>query len=247
MTGARIIDVRALTTGAARSALDLLYPERCAGCHAFGTSLCARCEATLVPVGLEGRCPFCAAKWDRPMHCNRCHGLHHIERIEAAFEMEGLARQMVHGLKYRRIRSLAEPMARHLQPLAAAHPGAAWFPVPLHRSRLRDRGFNQAESLLAALGLAPPPASGLRREHKTEKQVGRRARERHANVAGAFSYRGEPLEGRDAVLIDDVVTTGATVAECANVLRDFGARRVFVVCFARKSYDPERHGDPIHD
>lgn len=236
-----------LPVRAARTALDLLYPERCAGCHAFGTSLCARCEATLVPIGREGRCPFCAAKWDRPMHCDRCYALHHIERIDAAFEMEGLARQLVHGLKYRRIRSLAVPMARHLEPFAAAYREAAWFAVPLHRSRLRDRGFNQSELLLEALGLASPPGSGLRRERKTERQVGRASRERRANVAGAFSYRGEPLDGRDVVLIDDVVTTGATVAECANVLRDYGARRVWVVCFARKSYDAERHADPIHD
>lgn len=238
---------RGLLRRIASSALDLLYPERCVGCAAFGRSLCDRCEAKLIPLGAEARCPMCAARWENGGNCSRCFHLQQIDSIRAAFEMEDVPRAIVHGLKYRGIRSLAAPMARFMTPLTAAHPGAAWFPVPLHRSRLRSRGFNQADLLLRELRIAAHEGGRLLRERKTERQVGRRGRERQENVRGAFAYRGEPLDGVTAVLVDDVVTTGATVAECAKALRDHGARHVYVVAFARASYDIERTQNPIFD
>ena len=233
--------------GFGKIAVDLLYPERCAGCHAFGRSLCASCSDALVPLTAAGRCPMCSARWTGEHHCDRCYAMREIERVHAAFEMEGVPRRMVHGLKYRGIRSLAAPMAAAIEPLIAAVPSAAWFPVPLHHSRERERGFNQAAVLLQHLGIPAYPGGELRRERRTERQVGRRARERQRNVSGAFAYRGDSLDGQTVVLLDDVVTTGATVAECAATLRDHGARRVYVVAFARASYDVSRPGAPIDD
>lgn len=239
--------LRERLTSLGKTALDLLYPERCAGCHAFGRSLCAHCSAALVPLTTSGRCPMCSARWTGERNCDRCYSMQQIERVHAAFEMEGVPRRMVHGLKYRGVRSLAAPMAAAIEPLAAAVPPAAWFPVPLHRSRERERGFNQAALLLQHLGIPAYGGGELRRERKTERQVGRRARERQRNVSGAFAYRGDPLDGQSVVLLDDVVTTGATVTECAATLRDHGARRVYVVAFARASYDVFRPGAPIDD
>lgn len=152
--------------------------------------------------------------------------------------MAGPARQLVHNLKYRRYTAVAPVMAGHLAGLAATLPVDSWFAVPLHRSRERSRGFNQAEELRRAAELPAGPGQ-LLRTRKTATQVGQHLTERRHNVSGAFEYRGPPLEGRTVGLIDDVITTGATVNECARMLREAGAKQVWALAFARASYQPD--------
>lgn len=219
------------------AAVDLLYPPRCAGCGRFGTFFCHTCESACIPALGAGRCPNCAARWDGSGNCPRCFDLQAIEGIRAAFEMTGPARRIVHRLKYGRMRAAAPAMARHLAPVVHDLEFDYATPVPLHRSRLRARGFNQAGELLAPLGLQPLPGE-LRRVINTGQQVGHSMRERRQNISGAFAYRGPSLEGKTILLVDDVVTTGATVHACANVLRDHGAAHVLVAAFARTSYEP---------
>ncbi len=112
---------------------------------------------------------------------------------------------------------------------------AALVPVPLGRPRQRERGFNQAallaERLAPALGVAVRPR-WLARVRDTQPQSDLGAAERHANVRGAFAARAE-VAGHHVVVVDDVLTTGATVAECARALRAAGAARVGVVAVAR--------------
>jgi ComF family protein len=150
--------------------------------------------------------------------------------------MAGAARRVVHGLKFEGVRGLAAMMAQEMEPMMSATPCDVAFAVPLHRSRARSRGFNQAELLLRELGCAQAEGT-LRRVRKTSTQVGLREGERRANVAGAFAYEGPRLDGAAVVLVDDVVTTGATADECARVLRDHGARRVTAIAFARANYE----------
>lgn len=133
-------------------------------------------------------------------------------------------------------------MARNVAPLLAQHPGAVVLPIPLHRSRQRSRGFNQAELVLRRAGIDQPEGRLLRRK-KTRAQFGLSQGERLANVRGAFAWEGPKLAGMTVVLVDDVITTGATANECARVLKDTGARRVFAVGFARANYDPALPAD----
>ena len=117
----------------------------------------------------------------------------------------------------------------------------AILPVPLHAGRLRQRGFNQAELLVRKWpklpdgGDAPPVAGGvLRRARATLSQAGLGRREREANIHGAFVVRQpERISGRHLLLVDDVVTTGATAGECARLLLASGAARVDVLALAR--------------
>jgi len=169
----------------------------------------------------------------------------HLAGVRAAFEMAGPARKLIHDLKYRYYRALAPVMGHLLSETLPDLSFDACFVVPLHRSRLRQRGFNQSELLLRNT-LLPPPAFGLERVRRTDRQVGQRLSERRNNVAGAFAYTGPSLDGMTVALIDDVVTTGATAHECALVLRDAGAREVWAVAFARASYDPAATA-PIDD
>jgi len=225
-----------------RHLIDLLYPERCVACGKFGRSLCATCESSLVPCSVGPRCENCSGRWGGQGNCPRCFAWDALDGAIVAVDMEGAARRIVHALKYRYVDSLAGPMAARIGGLRETRPFDAAFAVPLHRSRERRRGFNQAESLLGHLGW-PAGHGTLERVRKTDTQIGLGLRERRTNVSGAFRYRGPELAGLAIALVDDVVTTGATANECARVLKDFGARSVHIYAFARANCDPERdHG-----
>ena len=171
--------------------------------------------------------------------------MNELEGIRAAYEMAGAARQLVHQLKYHHYRAVAPAMAALMASLTDDIPVDRFFAVPLHRSRVKERGFNQSELLLRHTSWGPV-GSGLERVRKTDRQVGQRLGERRKNVAGAFAYRGPRLDGQVVALVDDVVTTGATVTECAAVLKDAGARTVWALAFARASYRPDDQ-EPIED
>lgn len=229
---------------AAAAAADLLYPLRCAGCGSFESVLCQACAGRMRRAAGPGHCPFCAAAWDGEGNCPRCFHMHQLEGVRASFEMAGAARRLIHALKYQHYRSAAPAMAAFMPALAADLAVDRFFAVPLHGSRVKERGFNQSSLLLGHAGWVPAP--GLERVRKTQRQVGQRLGERRANVAGAFEYRGDRLDGLTVALVDDVVTTGATAVECARALKDAGARAVWAIAFARASYHPQT-SEPIDD
>jgi ComF family protein len=169
----------------------------------------------------------------------------HLDSCEAAGVYDGALREIVHALKYQRRTSLARPLAALvLERCAATLAGAdAVVPVPLHASRERERGFNQAALIARALPL--PCADILERLRATPSQTDLPANKRRENVRGAFGVKTGlshssslfprqgvtiPLTG---VVLDDVATTGATLSECARVLKEAGAREVRAVTVAR--------------
>ena len=216
-------------------ALDLLYPPRCVGCAAFGHNLCEDCSALLLPASGPGRCGRCGVRRDDEGRCPDCFGWRDLDGARAAFEMTGPARRVVHGLKFSGVRDLAQDMAAALYPVVVKLSPDAILPIPLHPRRRRARGFNQAEVIFERLGWPAAPGR-LDRIFPTASQVGLSASERRENVAGAFRYRGPDLKGATVAVLDDVVTTGATAGECARVLREHGAGRVYALAYARAPY-----------
>jgi competence protein ComFC len=191
--------------------------------------------------------------------CPRCRrGNRQVDRARAVGGYDGALREIVHALKYEGRRSLAQPLAELMRIRGADMlTGADWaVPVPLHPSRRRERGFNQAADLASHLGVPVCPA--LRRHRATRTQTELPAARRHANVRGAFAVAlgsprgnagapsaaaalawraapmaGETIEGSIVVLVDDVSTTGATLDECARVLKEAGVREVRALTAAR--------------
>ncbi len=231
-TRTRIADV-------SRRLRETLFPARCVGCGAFDELLCEKCRASLSAsrIGREGRCRNCLGLWEGDGFCSRCEwwSWDSIDGCAAAFDMEGVPRRLVHALKYMGVREAAPVMAREMASLWDATAFDVAVAVPLHTSRERERGFNQAGLLVELLGW-PGIAGELRRVRKTNRQVGQRQENRRRQVSGAFRYDGPSLQGRRVALVDDVVTSGATARECALELKAAGARTVTAVAFARANF-----------
>jgi ComF family protein len=192
--------------------LDVLLPRTCAACREIVEEpepICSRCAAALSAMPIPEPFPALVP-----------HGPPVI--VQALFPFAGPARELVHALKYQGRRDVARPIAK----LAAARfgPGLSsgtLVPIPLHPRRERARGYNQSAVLAAAIAEATGarllPALIRTRSTRSQTKLGRGARA--GNVAGAFRLAGEPiLEPRTVVLVDDVVTTGATLGAAAVAL-----------------------------
>jgi ComF family protein len=165
--------------------------------------------------------------------CRRQRG--RLDHARAVGAYDGALRAILHALKYEGRRSLARPLGRLMRTRGADMLDGADYlvPVPLHAARRRERGFNQAADLARHVG--GPVLAGLRRTAATLPQTSLPAAQRHRNVRNAFALTraGRAVAGRTVVLIDDVSTTGATLAACADVLKDAGAREVRALTAAR--------------
>ena len=176
--------------------------------------------------------------------CPRCRRGHRlVDRALSAGAYDGALRAVVHALKYEGRRSLAKPLGTLMRSRCAAMLEGAdcLVPVPLHFSRRRARGFNQALDLARRLGQEGLPVrQALRRVRATATQTGLPASQRHRNMRHAFApaWRTPPLRGAIAVLVDDVSTTGATLEACARVLKETGVREVRAVTAARVVMPP---------
>jgi ComF family protein len=203
--------------------------------------VCATCGERLFS-------PYAVAGATGEPRCGLC------RRVEPAFaraaaygSYESGLRELIHLLKYGGVRPAANVLGRMLAEaiamLAPEFPAdsVVLVPVPLHRAKLRQRGFNQAELIArAAMKMRPARdrlllcAGVLERKRETASQIGLTTHQRRENLQGAFGVaQPEVVKGREMLVVDDVYTTGATVSECARVLRRAGATKVWVATVAR--------------
>lgn len=176
----------------------------------------------------------------RGERCTCDRRLRSLERLRSAAEYEGPLERAIHQLKYQGRRALAPSLAALLvERYAPFLPSEAWLlAVPLHPHRRRQRGYNQSQLLVDELARAWPvglPDGRLVRVRDTRSQVGLDRAQRRANVEGAFRWLGPPLGQRPILLVDDVITTGATAEACAAALRSAGAGVVRALSLARVS------------
>lgn len=227
--------------------LSVLIAPSCAACeslleHPTQGPVCPLCWASILPLTppLCEQCGDPLPTWRAisvPLaRCPRCRRTPRVvDRARAVGAYHGALRAIVHAFKYEGRRSLARPLAdlmrrRGIDVLAGA---SCVIPVPLHASRRRQRGFNQANDLARRLDLPVVPA--LRRVRATATQTDLPAAQRHRNVRDAFAVtRSASTLGRGiVVLVDDVSTTGATLEACARVLKEAGVKEVRALTAAR--------------
>ena len=223
-----------------RMALDLLFPQRCVGCGKEGGLLCHSCRWT-VPYIAPPLCPRCGKPQPGGTLCPSCVDWQaKIDGIRSPFQFDGVIRQAIHQLKYRNLRAIATPLAEMLNDYLATNPvpGEVLVPVPLHRKRLRERGYNQSSLLakeLAKLTRLPVIDDYLIRKRFAPPQTrSTTVDERRSNVVNAFTCRNHRLKDKQVLLIDDVSTSGATLDACAAALKAAGAASVWGLALARE-------------
>ncbi len=234
-----------------REVWDALYPPACFLCGAAARDEIA-CEAHVLPRGPDGpRCGVCAAALAPAIahgeRCPRCRERRpRYVRLEVLFDYRASAagREWLLAFKHGGRRDLARPLAaqlaRRLSDERVIEPGAALVPVPLHRWRRLERGYDQAALLAEELAqrLGGRNVRTLARTRATAVQGAPGSPSRAENVAGAFVGRPESLHalgGRSVWLVDDVVTSGSTLEECALALKRLGVRQVCALALARAS------------
>lgn len=220
---------------------DLVFPKKCLACHLPGQYLCLKCRQKMIV----------------------CHETIYsggnqktnLNGMIAIWRYRGLAREVIKEFKYRFIQGMIKEVAglavnqlwqqrkeRYLKFWQFIVKKPIIIPIPLHSSRHNWRGFNQAEVLakeLAKIWQLPYTAKILRRIKSTRPQVELKGKERKENIKGVFSLsdelkdKGKILRGQDFLLVDDVITTGATIREAGKVLKKAGAAKVWGLALAR--------------
>ena len=218
--------------------LELFFPPKCIVCDRRGLALCPRCRSRLpyLPPGVCGRC---ASYRSARTVCGACRRLSPaLSWVRAPLSYSGPARRAVLTLKFRSGRYLAPTMGDLLREAIVMRPIAVdlVIPVPLSSKRLRMRGYNQAallaEQIASLTGGVLAPEVLSRADRPPQQTLG--ARERLTNLTGVFTCSPRAtVDGKSVLLIDDVITTGATVSACADTLAAAGARRISALAFAR--------------
>jgi ComF family protein len=249
--------LRSAASGAtfvARGVFTALFPSDCRFCGTPLTNIsrlpvCHSCLLDMAPLA-GSTCEICGERVSTGLLlsenriCSACQESRpQFARAAAYGAYDGSLRELIHLLKYERVEPAATVLGRMLaegiQKLSTDADSVLVVPVPLHRSKRRERGFNQAE-LIARAALKNKAlryelgADVLERTRPTVSQIGLTRSQRVENIRGAFRVRHlNQVVGRSIVLVDDVLTTGTTASECARILRKAGAEKVWVATVAR--------------
>ncbi|MGB9679527.1 MAG: ComF family protein [Thermoanaerobacteraceae bacterium] len=222
--------------------LDLLFPPKttCIICGENIKSgyLCENCEHKLEFI--HGNiCNICGKPIENKGICSDCNSYGHIfKKNRSVFEYKGVIKDLIARFKYFKERDLADFFAQYIKEVIEEEnwPIDLIIPVPLHKAKLDERGYNQSELLAREISykLDILMSKALRRIRNTPTQTDLHREERIKNVKGAFNvtYKNA-VENKKILLIDDVITTGATLDECARVLKEYGAEDIYVATIAR--------------
>lgn len=225
---------------------SFLFPKKCVQCRSFGSYLCAGCFTRLdydVPL----ICGVCGKRAVGGLTHPGCQGRYTIDGIFAALVFRGVCKKLVYQFKFQpNLNDLRKMMGELMYEGLIQQEVAVdilnkndfvFIPIPLTRERLRMRGYNQAELLSRELSrfFLAPTLNALMRIKRTTSQVGKTRDERRENIKDAFALRVDQhvdVQKKIGILVDDVVTSGATMNEAARILKKAGFKKVYGVAFA---------------
>lgn len=220
--------------------LNAVFPPRCLSCDKFGDWVCKNCweEIELIKTPICYRCYQLSEGFKL---CATCRRQQALNRVIVCAHWHASLKKIVYGLKYRRVRVVVNLLGTLLSQAIdgfISNQDVIIVPVPLHRSRYWQRGFNQAESLARVVAEQNhwPIATALIRSKPTLPQFGLNKMTRKHNLSGAFLLRQgyhSLINGKTVIIVDDIVTTGSTLNECAKILRQSGAKEVWGLVLAR--------------
>lgn len=217
--------------------LDLFFPKKCLLCGHIGKYFCDCCKNKL-PHNEQLICPGCLNPSLSGITHAFCHKKTPIDQVFFPFKYEGAIKKAIKKIKYQGVFAITEDLVA----ITAERVDQTLFtdmllvPVPLHQKRYKTRGFNQAELIakhLSQLWHIPYDATVLKRVRNTRPQVELKKKDRQSNIKGAFEVcDSKKVKDRKIVLVDDVFTTGATLTECARVLKKKKASTIWVFTIA---------------
>lgn len=206
---------------------EIISPDTCVVCKNEGKCLCDSCRPNTL-IYKKTACVFCNEVNDSGKTCLRCYKKHPIRIAKISFRYENTVKELIWAMKYENKRSYARYFSGLLMPM----PGVVCF-VPSEGASRRKRGYDQAEILAknyAKLNSLEFKKVLIRQVHS--RQVGKNRADRLKNTKGNFVV-AQNVKGLDLLLIDDVITTGATISECASVLKEAGAKSVTALAIAK--------------
>lgn len=218
--------------------VDWVFPPNCVGCGKLGEVLCADCFNSIQFLR-SGLCKKCGYPRGNASICKGCGEIHpHFIEQRSLAAYNGVIEKSVVRLKYKNDLAMGKVFARSLADLVVSSgwPVDVVVPVPLSKERLKSRGYNQAAVLARPLALQlnlPLEEKSISKIRDTATQVKLGARERQANLAGAYEPAGNNLRGRTVLVLDDVITTGSTINECAYAVLQAGAKEVYGISLGR--------------
>ena len=220
-----------------KQTIDLIFPPRCAGCNVNGKVWCDDCNDRIIPP--KGRsCSACGFPIEKGKLCLICEDWPNRIHVRSFAHYNKPLSSAILKLKYRSDQALADEMASWL---VSVYHRTGWMadcviPVPLADVRLRQRGYNKVTLIATSFAKELKLhlfTNALERMRETRSQVGLDSQERQVNVEGAFRADSRIVQGRSIVLIDDLLTSGATLKNCAIALLNAGAAQVFCLTVGR--------------
>lgn len=220
--------------------LDFLFPKFCVDCQVEGTFLCEDCSKNILPV-ITQVCPECGRISKNGKYCKNCEKNKKISGIlVACYYEEGPIREIIHNFKYNSATELSKILSKLMSETLKENKikiDLITF-VPLHFRRLASRGYNQSEILAKEIGTSCKlqVSKLLVKTKKTKRQVELIGTKRKKNLNKVFKVeksKVHKVENKNILLIDDISTTGATLNECAAVLKAAGAKKVWGLVVAR--------------
>lgn len=231
--------------------LDFFFPKRCVQCKKLGDYLCPDCFAFL-SFDTKSNCLVCRRPSADGLTHPYCRGRYKIDGCFSAIPYNKTAKKLIYNFKYKPYLSslnsflgdlLYEALVQNESFNRILKSSRKWvlIPIPLHSSKLRSRGYNQSEILADELAkrFNIQILNALKRARETKSQFGLKLKERKKNIQGAFDLdlslitHNLELKNRQVFLVDDIVTTGSTLLEAANVLKRNGAGKVYGITLAR--------------